>query len=285
MTEGNYAVVNGLSMYYEIHGTGKPLILIHGGFGLTAMFGELIPALAATRQVIAVDLQAHGRTADIDRPLSCERMGDDIAALITHLGYEQADLFGYSLGGGVALQTAIRHPQVVRKLILLSAPYKTEGWYPEVRASMGTLNAQDMIGTIMYQAYSSVAPRVQDWPLLVAKMRELLTGQSFDWTAGVAALKVPTQIILGDADNISPAHAVEMFGLLGGGKGDGGLGGRPASQLAILAGVDHYSIFMRADLLLPVILPFLDVSTASNISMPVSASTPESSSIPQVLRR
>ena len=123
--------MNGLNLYYEIHGAGEPLILLHGGVGAIEMFGEVLPSLAQNRQVIAVDLQAHGRTADIDRPLSFELMAGDIAALIKHLGIEDADVMGYSLGGGVALRTAIQHPEVVRKLVLVSTPFKRDGWYPE----------------------------------------------------------------------------------------------------------------------------------------------------------
>ncbi len=120
--KNGYAPVNGLHMYYEIHGTGKPLVLIHGGFGESGMFGDVLTQLAQGRQVIPVDLQAHGRTADIDRPLRYELMADDIGGLIQHLGFEKADVMGYSLGGGVALQTAIRHPGLVRKLALVSTP-------------------------------------------------------------------------------------------------------------------------------------------------------------------
>jgi pimeloyl-ACP methyl ester carboxylesterase len=135
-SKGNYAEVNGLEVYYEIHGTGEPLILLHGGVGAIEMFGEVLPLLAEGRQVIAADLQAHGRTADIDRPLSFESMADDIAALIEHLGFEKADVMGYSVGGGVALQTAIRHPEVVRKLVVVSTPFERDGWYPEILAGM-----------------------------------------------------------------------------------------------------------------------------------------------------
>jgi pimeloyl-ACP methyl ester carboxylesterase len=139
---GRYASVNGLEMYYEIHGTGRPLILLHGGVGAIEMFGEVLGLLAEDRQVVAVDLQAHGRTADIDRPLSFESMADDIAALIEHLGFEKADVMGYSLGGGVALQTAIRHPEVVRKLVVVSTPFKRDGWYPEILAGMGQMGPE-----------------------------------------------------------------------------------------------------------------------------------------------
>jgi pimeloyl-ACP methyl ester carboxylesterase len=170
---GSYAPVNGLDMYYEIHGSGEPLILLHGGVGAIEMFGEVLPLLAAGRQVIAVDLQAHGRTADIDRPLSFELMADDIAALIKHLGFKKADVMGYSLGGGVALQATIRHPDVVRKLVLVSTPFKRDGWYPEVLAGMGQMGpaaAEPMKQTPMYQLYAHVAPKPDDWPVMLTKL-------------------------------------------------------------------------------------------------------------------
>jgi pimeloyl-ACP methyl ester carboxylesterase len=218
--EGDYAHVNGLEMYYEIHGTGEPLILLHGVVGAIEMFGEVLPLLAQGRQVIAADLQAHGRTADIDRPLKLDSMADDIRALIEHLGLEEADVMGYSLGGGVALQTVIRHPQVVRKLVLVSTPFSRNGWYPEVRAEMeqmGPKAAQPMKQTPMYQVYSSVAPRPEDWPVLLTKLGQLL-GQDYDLSEGVAVIEAPTMIVVGDADSVRTAHAVEFFELLGGGK-------------------------------------------------------------------
>ncbi len=256
---GSYASVNGLNMYYEIHGTGKPLVLLHGGLAtIDVLFGQLLPPLAQTRQVIAVELQAHGHTADIERPLSFELMADDIAALIKHLGLEQADLFGFSLGGGVALQTAIRHPEVVRKLVVVSAPSKRDGWYPEVLAGMASMNAEAaeaMMGSPMHQAYVSVAPKPEDWSALVAKSGQLLR-QDYDWSTAVASITAPTLIVVGDADSVRPAHAVELFGLLGGGKVDGATGGLPHSQLAMLPGTTHFSILARTDLLLPIITPF-----------------------------
>src|SRR5512139_364679 len=136
MTQGKYANVNGLTMYYEIHGEGQPLILLHGGLGGVSMFERILPDLAQTRQVIAVELQGHGHTADIDRPLSFESMADDVAALLEHLELPSADILGYSLGGGVALRTIIRHPELVRKLVAVSTPCKSDGWYAEVRAGM-----------------------------------------------------------------------------------------------------------------------------------------------------
>jgi pimeloyl-ACP methyl ester carboxylesterase len=259
--EGDYAHVNGLEMYYEVHGTGEPLILLHGGVGAIEMFGEVLPLLAQGRQVIAADLQAHGRTADIDRPLSFESMADDIRALIEYLGLEEADVLGYSLGGGIALQTAIRHPQVVRKLVLVSTPFSRDGWYPEVRVGMeqmGPEAAEPMKQTPMYEVYSSVAPRPEDWPVLLTKLGQLL-GQDYDLSEGVAAIEAPTMIVVGDTDSVRTAHAVEFFELLGGGQADAGWDGSGMSnaRLAILPGTTHYDIFSSPALAFAV-TPFLD---------------------------
>ncbi|MGI8688129.1 MAG: alpha/beta fold hydrolase [Thermomicrobiales bacterium] len=259
-TQDRYASVNGLNLYYEIHGAGKPLVLLPGAFQTIDALGALLPALAESRRVIAVELQGHGHTADIDRPLSHELMADDIAALITYLGLENADLFGYSRGGGVALQTAIRHPDVVRKLVVTSAPCKRDGWYPEVLAGMAAITAEvagTWVGSPMHDAYVRVAPRPEDWPTVADKMGRMLR-QEYDWSPGVAALEMPTLIVVGDADGVRPAHVVEMFQLLGGGKADVGMGDPPASQLAVLPGTTHFTILARTDLLLPIITPFLD---------------------------
>jgi len=160
-----YAPVDGLKLYYEFYGTGAPLILLHGGVGATEMFADILPQLSSNRRVIAVDLQAHGRTADIDRPISYEAMADDIAALIKYLGLEKADVMGYSLGGGVALRVAIQHADVVRKLVLVSTAFKRDGWYPEILAGMSQMGpeaATPMKQTPMYQLYARVAPRLAD---------------------------------------------------------------------------------------------------------------------------
>ena len=257
--EGNYASVNGLNMYYEIHGSGEPLVMLHGGLGGVAEFGELVPLLAETRQVIAVELQAHAHTADIDRPLSYEFMADDVAALIEQLGYENADILGFSLGGGVALQTAIRHPEVVRKLVVISATFRRDGWYPEVLAGMSMMNADAaaaMLQTPMYQLYASTAPNVEDWPTLLTKVG-LLLGENYDWSEAVAGITAPTLIVVGDSDSVRTAHAVEMFGLLGGGV-PGDFVPVPNSQLAILPGTTHFGALHRTDLLLPIVTQFLD---------------------------
>ncbi len=258
--EGNYAAVNGLNLYYEIHGDGQPLVMLHGGLGGIVEFSQLLPALAESRQVIAVELQAHGRTADIDRPLSYELMADDIAALIEHLGLENADVLGFSLGGGVALRTAIQHPDVVRRLVLISTAYSTSGIHDEFRAGMLAMNAeaaQQMLETPMYQFYSSVAPNLDDWPTLVAKSGELHT-QDYDWSEEVATITAPTLIIAGDNDFIWPSHTVALYELLGGGVAGGMVAEMPSSQLAVLPSTIHFTILSRTDLLLPIITPFLD---------------------------
>lgn len=258
--KSGYAPVNGLKLYYEIHGSGQPLVLLHGGLGSASMFTSILPVLSASRQVIAVDLQAHGRTADIDRPLSLEAMADDIAELLKYLHLERADVMGYSVGGGVALQAAIRHPESVKRLISVSACFKRSGWYPEILAGMaqiGPAAAEPMKQTPMYQSYAQVAPRPQDWPILLTKMGELVR-KDYDFSKDVARLKLPTMLVFGDADAVRTAHAVEFFELLGGGKKDGGWDGSGISsaRLAILPGLTHYTIFSSRALALTV-SPFL----------------------------
>jgi pimeloyl-ACP methyl ester carboxylesterase len=262
--KGNYALVNGLEMYYEIHGSGQPLVVLPGSFWTIEAMGELVPLLAATRRVIAVELQGHGHTADIERPLRYEWLADDIAALISHLGLEQVDLFGYSLGGGVGLQTAIRHPEVVRKLALASTAFKRDGWYPEDLAAMAAMSAEAFAGTPIHDAYLQTSPVPEAWPSVVAKVRQLVTSD-YDWTAGVAALKTPTLILVGDADGLRLTHVVEFFALLGGGQADGDLAGLPRSSLAVLPATTHvgwappyHGIMTRTHLLLPILTEFLD---------------------------
>ncbi len=266
--QGQYATVNGLKMYYETYGTGQPLILLHGGLDGIFDFAALIPPLAKTRQVIAVELQGHGHTADIDRPLSYEAMADDIAALIKQLGLGKADLLGYSVGGEVALQTVIRHPELVRKVVLVSTAYKRDGWYPDTLAQEAAMNdpatAKAMMQSPIYQYYAKVAPKPEDWPKLVTKLGDLLR-KDYDWSKEVAAIKTPTLVVVGDNDRVQPMHAVKMVGLLGGVKMDGGVdifsnpqGALPTAQLAVLPGTTHFTIEARADLLLPIINPFLD---------------------------
>ncbi|HEY0738639.1 MAG TPA: alpha/beta hydrolase [Herpetosiphonaceae bacterium] len=253
-----YAAVSGLNMYYEIHGTGgQPLLLLHGAYMSIDAFGELLPRLAATRQVIAVELQGHGRTADVDRPIRYEQMADDVAALLGELGIESVDVFGYSMGGGVALQVAIRHPQLVRKLIAASAAYNTEGIYPELQAMFDTITPETFAGTVMESEYKRLAPNPDDFPTLVAKMTELDL-QILDWPAeDIRSIKAPTMLILGDSDVVRPEHALEMFRLLGGGV-CGDLSGLPNARLAVLPGTTHVAVIEQIDLLVAIILPFLD---------------------------
>jgi pimeloyl-ACP methyl ester carboxylesterase len=246
---GEYADVNGINLYYETQGTGRPLILLHGGLGSGEMFGPILPALAAHHRVITVDLQGHGRTADIDRPLEIPLMADDIAALIEHLRLEKPDIVGYSLGGGVALFTAVRHPELVRRIVVVSPNIRPDAIYPEMRAQQGQVSAaaaEFMKDTPMYELYQRVAPRPEDFGRLLDKIGEAMA-KDFDFTEDVRGLQVPTLIVAADADMAPPSHAVEIFGLLDGGKRDGGwMGeGRPAGghALAIIPNATHYNVF------------------------------------------
>jgi pimeloyl-ACP methyl ester carboxylesterase len=261
---GRYAEVNGLHLYYEVHGSGRPLVLLHGGLASGEMFGPVIPALVAGgHQVIAPDLQGHGRTADVDRPIDVRLMADDIAALIRHLGLDKPDLVGYSLGGGVALQTAVKHPELVRKLVVVSAHVWRDAIYPEMlgqQAQVGAAAADLLKGTPMHELYMRVAPRPEDFPRLLDKIGASMA-VPFDFSDEVRGLQVPTMFAAGDADMAPPAHYVEVFGLLDGGKRDGGwMGeGRPRGghALAILPGLTHYNAGM-SPLLAQAVLAFLD---------------------------
>ena len=259
---GHYAEVNGLNLYYETHGAGRPMILLHGGLGSGEMFGPILPALAERHRVVAVDLQGHGRTADIDRPIDVRLMADDIAALITHLGLDRPDVVGYSLGGGVALLTAIKYPAMIRRLVSVSANIRRDAIYPDMLAQQGQVGAaaaEFMKDTPMYQLYQRVAPRPEDFPRLLDKMGEGMA-KDFDFTEEVRGLQAPTLIAAADADMAPPSHYAEVFGLLDGGQRDGGwMGdGRPKGghALAILPGLTHYSIF-SSPLFAAVTLAFL----------------------------
>jgi len=260
--KGRYADVHGLKMYYEIHGEGHPLVLLHGAFSaIGTSFGKLLPDLARERQVIAVEMQGHGHTADIDRPLRYEQLADDIAALLTQIGIEKADLFGWSLGAGVALQTAIRHPEVVRKLVLASVTFNRGGLYPQLLAGIENSKPEDLAGTPFYEEYIRIAPNPQDFPRLFAKQQQL-DGEIQDWPVeAIRAIKVPTLLIIGDSDIIRPEHTVELFRLLGGGV-IGDLVGLPRSQLAVLPGTTHVILVDRAEWLLSMIPTFLDALMA-----------------------
>jgi pimeloyl-ACP methyl ester carboxylesterase len=256
-----YASVNGLKMYYEIQGAGHPVIVLHGGFGNTELFMPNVTALAKNNKVILVDMQGHGRTADIDRPLVPDFMANDIAALIKHLGLGKTNIIGYSLGGSVALRLAIQHPELLDKVVLISCPFKRKGWFPDLLAQqdqMGPASAEALKQTPIYQSYLKLAPKPEDWTKFVTKMSVVIQ-KDYDWSKEVAAIKLPVLLVAADADGVMPEHMVEFFKLLGGGLKDAGWDGtgRPASQLAIIPDQTHYNLFM-SPALSNVIMPFLN---------------------------
>lgn len=253
-----YAPVNGLEMYYEIHGAGQPLVLLHGAFSaIGTSFGKLLPDLAKTRQVIGVEQQAHGHTADIERPLSVKQMAADTAALLRHLGVERADLFGYSMGAAIALELGIQHPELVRKLVLASVSYTKAGLHPGLLEGLEQVTPENLMGTPWHDEYTRIAPHPEHFPTLVAKNTQM-NRELVEWPAeAIRGLSAPTLLIIGDSDIIRPEHAVEMFRLLGGGV-PGDMAGLPKSRLAILPGTTHVTVVEQTDLLLPMIATFLD---------------------------
>ncbi|MCI0560018.1 MAG: alpha/beta hydrolase [Nitrososphaera sp.] len=253
-----YAPVNGLKLYYEIHGNGSgtPLVLLHGSFlTINLNYSQLIPELSKTRKVIAVETQGHGHTADIDRPYSFESLADDVAGLLQYLKFDSADVAGYSMGGEVAAQVAIRHPKLVRKLVLISCVFKYEGWSPETRAVFPNLTPEMFEGTPLKMEYDNVAPEPKHWSRLVSKIKQFVS-TPYDFTAKMKSVQAPTLIILGDSDGVHPEHAVEMFRIRGGWV-NGDLVGLPNSQLAVIPGTAHFTLMMRTELLLAMIEPFL----------------------------
>src|SRR5207237_6917672 len=200
--------VNGVELGYQIVGEGKPLVLLHGGFGSVEMFGPNVDLLAEQSQVIGVDLQSQGRSPAADRPMRFETMADDIAALIRTLGFERAAIMGFSLGGAVGLRTAIQHPEVVERLVLVSTVFKRQGWYPEMTAgmdAMGPETAGFLMQTPMYAGYRRVAPRVEDWPVLVRRVAEV-TKIDYDWSADIPGLAMPMRLVIGAAHGVPPSH-------------------------------------------------------------------------------
>jgi pimeloyl-ACP methyl ester carboxylesterase len=266
-TTTGYAPVNDLSMYYEVHGSGAPLILLHGAYMTVGLMEPLLSGLAATRQVIAVEQQGHGRTADVDRPITYEQMADDTAGLLRHLEIERADIVGYSMGGGVALQLAIRHPDVVRKLVVASASFSSDGMHAIALEMFPSITPEMFAGSPIEAAYRHTAPNPDDFPTLVEKLKTLDT-TPYAWPEDdIRAIAAPTLIVLGDSDGIRLEHALELFKLRGGGV-MGDLAGMPASQLAVLPGTSHFvppgvGLLDRADWLLAMIPPFLDAPGVS----------------------
>jgi pimeloyl-ACP methyl ester carboxylesterase len=260
LATSGYVPVNGLEMYYEVHGTGGlPLLLLHGSMGSLEMFRPLLPALTRGRQVIAIDQQAHGRTADIDRPLRYEQLGDDAAAFLRYLNVDRADVFGFSMGSAAAWQLAIRHPELVRKLVG-AISYKREGIYPEVLTGLQTtFSPETFAGTPIEEEYRKIAPHPDDFPTLVRKVQDLTRSATDLPVETIRAIAAPTMIIVGDADIITPEAAVELFRLRGGGV-PGDFVPMPTAQLAILPGTTHMSVIARTEWLGSMIPAFLDTS-------------------------
>jgi pimeloyl-ACP methyl ester carboxylesterase len=256
--QGSYASMNDLNMYYEVHGAGRPLVLLHGALSaIDTSFGKVLPSLAKTRQVIAIEQQAHGRTADIDRPLTIEQMAADTVALLWHIGIENADFFGYSMGAGIALQIAIQHPDLVRKLVVASPAYSRDGFHPGLLEVIENLKPEDLAGSPFQEEYARIAPNPDDWPTLIAKVKQQ-DRELQEWPPeAIRSIKAPTMVVIGDSDVVRPEHAVEMFRLLGGGVA-GDVAGLPNSQLAVLPGTTHVTLVDRADWLLSMIAAFLD---------------------------
>jgi pimeloyl-ACP methyl ester carboxylesterase len=257
----SYADINGLSMYYEEHGEGDPLVLLHGGIAGGEIFAGIASRLAEGRRVIVPDLQGHGRTADIDRPLRPETLADDVAALIAHLGLERADVLGYSLGGHVTWRLAIQHPDRVRRIVVISTPCRRDGSFPEVLAAMDAMSAEMapmMEPSPAYRHYAQVAPRPEDWAAHIGRTAEMIK-IDFDWTDEVARIEAPTTLVFADADSVRPDHVVELFRLLGGGLRDAGWDGsaRPVARLAVLPGRTHYDV-VEAPGLVDAVVPFLE---------------------------
>jgi pimeloyl-ACP methyl ester carboxylesterase len=256
---GQYADVNGLRMYYEVHGKGQPLVLLHGAFSaIGSSFGKMLPGLAQGRQVIGIEMQAHGHTADIDRPLSIAQLADDTAAFITQRGQGRADVLGYSMGGAVALQVAIRHPQVVRKLVVMSVASKGSGIHPGLMDGLGQMQPEMMHGSPWHDEYIRIAPRPEDFNRLFAKKTEMDRGLQDVPDEAIRSLPMPVLLVIGDSDLARPEHAVELFRLLGGGV-FGDVAGLPKSRLAVLPGTTHVGASQdRFDWVVSMVNDFLD---------------------------
>jgi pimeloyl-ACP methyl ester carboxylesterase len=252
--------VNGMQMYYEVSGQGEPLIVLHGAYMNIPTMGAIIPRLAETHKVYALEFQGHGRTTDIDRPITYPHLADDVAAFMDAVGLAQADVFGYSMGAAAGLQLVIRHPQRVRKLVAASVAYDAAGWQPAFTAFIPQMTVEMFVAMPLAADYRKLAPDPDGFPALVAKLIAL-EKEPMAWEADVRAITTPVLIITGDADVATLEHAVAMFRLLGGG-GMGDMGQPlPASRLAVLPATSHTAVITQADLLLGVIEPFLKGET------------------------
>lgn len=260
--ETGYAAVNGLKMYYEVYGEGKPLVLIHGSFMTIPLnWTNIIPLFAKDRKVIVAEMQGHGRTRDISRPFSYEAMADDISGLLKHLKLDSADILGYSMGGGVAFQTAIRHPEQVRRLIVLSGTYAHDGWWPEVEAMYPQITADAFKGSPIQKQYDSLGNDPAQFPAFVKKVMSIDL-KPYDWSRDAKNIKAPLFLAIGDADGVRYEHALELFRAKGGGS-MGDIHGLPKSRLAIVPGTTHIGMMMHMNWLAPMITDFLnsDLST------------------------
>lgn len=259
--KSGYAAVNGVNYHYAIYGSGEPLLLLHGGLFHTEMFGPTLAKLAEHRQVIGVDLQGHGRTALGSREISLIDMGDDMAGVLKQIGYGKVDVLGYSLGGGVAFQFATQHPDLVRRLVLVSTSFAQEGFYPEMlpqQAAVSAAMAEQMKESPMYKSYAAIAPHPEEFPKLLDQMGAYMR-KPYDWSADVKKLTMPVMLIYGDSDMFRPEHEVKFYQLLGGGLRDAGWQREHMSQnrLAILPNLTHYEIG-TAPALADTALPFLN---------------------------
>lgn len=255
--KNGYANVNGLKMYYEVYGEGKPIILLHGSYmNIPLNWSHIIPLLAKDRKVIVAEMQGHGRTKDIAREISYEGMADDVSSLLKHLKIDSSDVLGYSMGGGIAFQVAVRHPEQVRRLIVLSGTYAHDGWWPDVEASFATFTPDMFKGTPIQQQYDSLGNDPAHFPEFVKKVIGIDL-KPYDWTVDVKNIKRPIFMAIGDADGVRYEHALELFRAKGGGK-MGDIHGLPKSRLAIIPGTTHIGMMQRTDWLIPMINDFLD---------------------------
>jgi pimeloyl-ACP methyl ester carboxylesterase len=239
-----FADVNGIKLYHEIYGSGEPLVLIHGGLTTIGEMQGWIDPLATTRQVIAVEMQGHGHTAETDRHMSLVQMGDDIAALLDKLNVTQADLVGHSFGGASAIRAAIQHPDKVRRLAVISSPYARSGWYPETQEGMSMVGAA-MAASMMQTPTGKLSqqwPEPQRFPQFLNKFGKMMS-ERYDWSAEIATLPMPVLLVFADNDSISQKHIAEFFALLGGGVKEPGWENTQLSKsrLAIVPGYSHYN--------------------------------------------
>lgn len=259
-TESGYADVNGLKMYYEVYGKGDPIIMLHGGYMNIPSMGEIIPKLASTHKVYALEFQGHGRTNDINRPITYPNLADDVAAFMDTVGLKKADVFGYSVGAEVGLQLAIRHTEKVNRLIAASAAYDLEGWQPDFKAAIPKMTVEMIVKMPFAEDYRKLAPNPDGFPALAEKLIAL-EKEPMAWKEDVKKLKIPVLIIAGDADVATLEHTIALFRLLGGGvMGDMGKP-LPDSRLAIMPGTSHTAVITQVDLLLAFIEPFLKGET------------------------